>query len=404
MVGDIVNKTKIIIIIVSTILIIYLMSFFLLFNRDNEETFDNKIEEDEIKLNTSTIEVYSDTKLSDVLDLSNGIELIEDYKINTDKVGKIKLNVLYKDSELNERKGYLEINVVDTTPPFIGIGDHYSHIINTDFTFSKDVLCKDNYDRKVKCEIIGDYDINKLGVTNLKIVAIDSSNNKTEKEFEFRVIEKKDVKETPSYKSIDEIKIPDNASLMIDVSKWQEDIDWQQVKDAGVDYVMMRLGTQKAVDKGSVLDSYFEKNIKGAQAVGIKVGVYYFSYANDVNDAKEQAEWVVEQLKDYKIDLPVSFDWECWEFFNDFDINLHEFNEMGNTFLKIIEDNGYTAINYGSKIYFDNIWETFEYKTWLAHYTKETTYDKDYLIWQFSDKGRIPGIEGNVDLDFYYNK
>ena len=399
------NKNKIILFVsITFVLTISLIIFFLFFMDNKEETFEKLIEPEEIKLKKTSIEVYSDIKLSDVLNLTNGIELIEDYKIDTSKIGSVKLNISYKDSNSRERKGYLEINVVDTTPPFIGIGDHYSHIINTDFTFSKDVLCKDNYDRKVKCEIIGDYDINKLGVTNLKIVATDSSNNKTEKEFEFRVIERKDVKETPSYKSIDKIKIPDNASLMIDVSKWQEDIDWQQVKDAGIDYVMIRLGTQKAVDKGSVLDSYFEKNIKGAQAVGIKVGVYYFSYANDVNDAKEQAEWVVEQLKDYKIDLPVSFDWECWEFFNDFDINLHEFNEMGRAFLKIIEDNGYTAINYGSKIYFDNVWETFEYKTWLAHYTKATTYDKDYLIWQFSDKGRIPGIKGNVDLDFYYNK
>ncbi len=399
------KKNRIVIIVsVTLILIIFFVLFILFFMTDKKETFDKIIEPDVIKLKESSIEVYSDTKLSDVLDLTGDVQLIDDYKIDTNKTGIVVLNIRYKDSELKEKKGHLEIDVVDTTPPYIGIGDHYSHIINTDFTFYEDVICKDNYDRLTKCEIVGDYDIKKLGVTNLKIIATDSSNNKTEKEFEFRVIERKDVKKTPSYKSIEEINIPKNASLMIDVSKWQEDIDWKKVKEAGIDYVMMRLGTQKAVDKGSVLDSYFEKNIKGAQDAGIKVGVYYFSYANDIEDAKEQAEWVVEQLKDYKIDLPVSFDWECWKYLNEFEINLHEFNEMGRAFLKILEDNGYTAMNYGSKSYLENVWDIDEYKVWLAHYTEKTSYEKDYLIWQFSDKGRIPGINGNVDLDFYYNK
>ena len=399
------SKSKINIIL--TILILVFLSILIILIVTNKPTnFNRLIEEDEITLRKDKIEVYDEVLLSDILVVKDNYLLLEDYVINTNDVGKIRLNITYKDIVINkEKKGYLEAEIVDTTPPYIGIGDHYSHIINTNFTFYSDVICKDNYDRITKCQIVGDYDINQLGETNLKIVASDSSNNKTEKSFVLRVIERKDINDTaPVYKSLDEIKVPENASLMIDVSKWQEDIDWQQVKDAGIDYVMMRLGTQKAVDKESVLDAYFEKNIKEAKEVGIKVGVYYFSYANDIEDAKSQAEWVVEQLKNYEIDLPVSFDWECWKYFNDFEINLHEFNEMGRAFLKIIEENGYTAINYGSKNYLEKIWDIDEYDTWLAHYNSKTNYSKKYIMWQFTDKGKVPGIKGAVDLDFYYNK
>ena len=77
---------------------------------------------------------------------------------------------------------------------------------------------------------------------------------------------------------------------------------------------------------------------------------------------------------------------------------------MGRAFLKIISDNGYKAINYGSKNYLEHIWNIDEYGTWLAHYNDKTTYSKDYIIWQFTDKGVVPGINSVVDLNyFYYN-
>lgn len=398
------NKKTIIIILSVLIIINFGIIYFLLNN--NEESFDRLIKDDEITLKKDNIPVYEDIKLSEILDLKNNLRLADDYKINTGKVGKLKLNISYRD-DINDKdkKGYLEINIIDDVPPYIGIGDHYSHIINTNFTFYDDIICKDNYDRKIECKIVGDYNIDELGETNLKVVATDSGNNKTEKEFTLKVIEKKDIKDTtPIYKDIKDIEIPENASLMIDVSKWQKDIDWKLVKESGIDYAMIRLGTQKAVDKESVLDTYFEKNIKEAQEVGMKVGVYYFSYANDVNDAKIQAEWVVEQLKDYKIDLPVSFDWECWKYLNSFEINLHELNEMAKTFLNILKDNGYDVVNYGSKNYLEKIWNLDEYDVWLAHYIDKTTYEGNYIMWQFTDKGIVPGINSSVDLDFYYEK
>ncbi len=397
------TKKKIIIILLILIFIVGIAIGVLFFTLHNKESYDELITIDKIEVREKNIEVYSKVKLSEIVSLHNGIKLLEDYEIDTDKVGKIKLLVDYSEEE-KDKKGYVEVNIVDTTPPYIGVGNYYNHIINTNFTFNTDIICKDNYDKITKCEIIGDYNLDKLGDNNVKVVAIDSSKNKTERDLVIRVVEKSNKTSKPVYKKLEEIEVPENASIMIDVSKWQEDIDWKKVKESGIDYAMMRLGTQKGIDKESVLDSYFEKNIKEARENGVKVGVYYYSYANDIEDAKKQAEWVVEQLKDYELDLPVAFDWECFRYLNDFEMSLHDFNEMGTTFLKIIEKNGYKAINYGSKNYLEKIWNIEGYDTWLAHYTDKTTYSKNYIMWQFTDKGLVPGIKGAVDLNFYYNK
>lgn len=397
------TKKKIINILLISILVVVLIIVTLLFVLKNKESYDKFITVDKIEVIKDNIEVYSKIKLSEVLSPHSGIKLIDDYEISTDKIGKIKLPIDYSEEE-KDKKGYVEINIVDKTPPYIGVGNYYSHIINTNFTFNTDVICKDNYDKITKCEIVGEYNLDKLGDNHVKVVAKDKSNNITERDLTIRVIERKSSTSKPVYKKLEEIEIPENASIMIDVSKWQEDIDWKKVKESGIDYAMMRLGTQKAIDKESVIDSYFEKNIKEAQENGVKVGVYYYSYANDIAEAKIQAEWVVKKLENYELDLPVAFDWECFRYLNQFELSLHDFNEMGKTFLNTIEKNGYKAINYGSKNYLEKIWDIEGYDTWLAHYTDNTTYEKDYIMWQFTDKGLVPGIKGAVDLNFYYNK
>ena len=393
-------KKKVLIITLIFLIVVAFLVFFLLFNEKKEENFI--VPKEDISYFKSDIEVYSSVKLSDIIEL-NGYSIVNDYEIDTSETGAKELSFEYVNFD-ETKKGKITINVVDTTGPYIGIGDHYSHIINTNFTFYDDVLCADNYDRNISCEIIGEYDINTLGETELKISAEDKSGNKTIKEFELRVIEKPKDEKAKEVITIEEAlkRKDDNAKLMIDVSKWQKDIDWKKVKEAGIDYVMLRLGTQKALDKESVIDEYFEKNIREARENDIKVGVYYFSYANDVDDAKEQAEWVIEQLKSYKLDLPVSFDWESWKYFKDFNMNLHDLNELSRVFLDTIAKSGYDTINYGSKNYLENIWEKNDYPIWLAHYTDKTNYKGDYIMWQFTDRGIVPGIVGYVDLDYYY--
>ncbi len=383
--------------------------FFLNIRKDDEEIKKENNEEKQVEekedysIKNSEVEVYSNLKLDDIIIMNDEFILRENPIIDTNSLGNKKYLLRYCHRDRDDcREEEIIIKIVDTIAPYIGVGDHYSHIINTNFTIDKDVICADNYDKFVKCELTGEYDLNALGEYPMKYTAVDSSNNKTEKDFILRVIEKP--VDDNNLTKISDLTIPDNASILIDVSKWQKDIDWKKVKEAGVNYAMIRLGTQKAIDEDSVMDEYFEKNIKEAQANGIKVGVYYFSYANDIEDAKKQAGWVIDNLKDYKIDLPVSFDWECWKYFNGFNISLHDLNEIAETFLKEIESAGYTGANYGSKNYLVNVWSLNEYATWLAHYKEETDYNKDYLIWQFTDKGTVDGIKNAVDLNFYYNK
>ena len=397
-------KNRKIIIILSSILLVLigLLVCLKIFIKPEFYSLDEK----QVYLLKSKLEVYDYLSLSEIIHMDDGLELLKDYKVNTRNLGKQELEVIYLDEDKDKRKGTLEIEVVDTTPPYVGIGNHYTHYYGTNFTFYSDILCAGNYDKHIKCEIIGDYDETVVGETNLKIKAVDSNNNVTEKDFLLKVIEKP--KESASDSSIpfEEIKsrLPGNASLLIDVSKWDKSINWKEVKDAGVEYVMIRLGTQKALDKESVIDEYFERNYNGAKENGIKVGVYYFSYANDVEDAKEQANWVLDNIKDLEIDLPVCLDWESWQYFSEFDISIHDLNEIAETFLDEIKSKGYDVINYSSKSYLDNVWNLKEYNTWLAHYTVNTNYTGDYLMWQFTDRGIIPGIKGEVDVNFYYNK
>lgn len=394
---------KIIVLIISILLI--LLASFISFKLLYKPEF-YPLEEDKVYLEKKELEVYDYLDLSDILYIPNNYELLKNYKVNTNELGNKELEIIYKDDDGVKRKGFLNINIVDTTSPYVGIGNHYTHYLGTDFTFYKDILCADNYDRGVKCEIIGEYDEKVIGETNLKVKAIDSSNNVTEKNFLLKVIEKPKTTTNSNKLPFEEIKdrLPSNASLLIDVSKWDKDIDWKKVKNAGIDYAMIRLGTQKALDKESVMDEYFEKNIKGAKENGIEVGIYYFSYANDKEDAKEQAEWVLDKIKDYDIELPISLDWESWKYFSEFNMSLHDLNELAKTFLDTIKEHGYEVMNYGSKSYLENVWEIEGYNTWLAHYTINTNYSKDYLMWQFTENGEIPGIKGGVDVNFYYNK
>lgn len=376
----------VLIIIIATIIVVLLM------NNDNSENsnIENNNEKEEIL--SFDVEVYDKVTINDLTR-----EDVYDF-IDTEKLGKQEVE--YK---VNDEVKKIIVNVKDTTPPYIGLREYYNHIIDTNFTFEKDVICADNYDKNITCNIIGDYDISVLGENKLKVVATDSSNNKTEKDFILRVIEKPG-KSNPNYISAaDAIKNkPDNTELMIDVSKWQADIDWKKVKDSGVKYVMLRLGTQKAIDDESVIDDYFEKNIKAAHENGLKVGVYYYSYANDIDDAKIQAEWVLEQLKGYELELPVAFDWECWGFFNGFHISIHDLNEIAMTFLSTIEKEGYKVVNYGSKIYMENIWNLDNYDVWLAHYSDKTSYEGKYIMWQFTDSGLLNGVNGRVDFNYLY--
>ena len=191
--------------------------------------------------------------------------------------------------------------------------------------------------------------------------------------------------------------------LGIDVSSFQGEIDWEKVKNAGVEFAIIRLGFGYTVNMELVLDKYFQANLEGAKNQGLKVGVYFYTYANTLEEIEEQAKFINDNLHGEELELGVTFDWENWNNFQDYQVSFYDLNNMYDNFSSILKNKGYDTMLYGSKFYLSNVWSTSNRKIWLAHYTSMTNYDKDFKLWQFSDKGLVDGINGFVDLDILYN-
>lgn len=368
-----------------------------------------KIEVDNTKIKFKDdlkVEVYSRVKVSDVL-LSIEGNLVEDKVINTSSLGVRNLSFLYEDLEGKRRLGTLEVEVVDTTSPTIFLYGTYTLTLGDDKDLAMSIMSVDNYDNKPMREIIGTYDVDKVGDYNLTYTVTDNSNNSTSKNFVLKVIEPDEVSNSSKkYMDFEDIYTEyktDKTEIGIDVSKWQGEIDFQKVKAAGASFVMIRVGSQDGMEGESVADEYFKRNIEEALKNNLKVGIYYYSYAKSEQEAKKQAGWVSEMIKDYEVELPVVFDWENWSTFNKFDMSLYTINKVASTFLEAIEAYGYRSMLYGSKYYLENIWSDGEHLVWLAHYTNETDYQGDYFMWQLSSTGKIDGIDWFVDVDILYS-
>ena len=349
------NNKKIIILVL--FVIFFILCLILIFVLRNKKTSSEDKPITSLVQIKDSIEVYDNVKLSDIVNITNGT-LKNDDEIDTSTVRDMKLTVNYYDNYGKEASSLFDVSIVDTKSPYIGLAKAYTHVIGNEFNLEKNVMCGDNYTVKPKCYIKGDYDLNTEKSYDLTFVAEDESGNITEKDFKLNVVKKKNSSSSSSPKiSFNELKkrIPSGSSMMIDISKWQENVNWKKVKESGIDYVMLRVGTQKGIGGDSVIDSYFEKNVKGALENGLKVGVYYYSYAQNTSEAYEQAKWVVDKIKDYNIELPVAFDWECFNMFNSFNMNFHTLNVIADSFLEEIEKSGYKSILYGSKNYLENV-------------------------------------------------
>ena len=153
----------------------------------------------------------------------------------------------------------------------------------------------------------------------------------------------------------------------------------------------------------STLDKRFKENLKNAKAAGIKVGIYYYSYAKDTTESANQAKWIIKELDSEELDLPIAFDWEDWSDFMNYKINFNDLNDIANSFMGEIEKNGYKSMNYGSATYHERVWDTPNYPTWLAYYTDNNDFEEEYIMWQISSTGKVDGISGYVDLDIIKN-
>lgn len=351
---------------------------------------------------------FADTlRVSSFIESING-KIVDDYYLNTDSLGKKKIDFEYINDDGIKIKYNYEINVVDREAPLIWLGKSYNVTRGSEDNLIDKIMCGDNYDNNPECVIEGDYNLNNVGSYNLVFKATDSSGNVSKKKFILNVNEASSKKESNGVKSVTEFSDVikdyknDNTQIGIDVSKWQGDIDFSKLKSAGVEFVIIRIGSSTGINGENFIDSKFIQNIKNANSVGIPMGVYFYSYANSVDRAISDAKWIIENIKDYKVELPIAFDWENWGSFNTYELSFFGLTNIAKGFMDTVKSAGYDAMLYSSKTYLENIWMSVEYPVWLAHYTKNTNYAGDYSYWQICSNGRVDGINGDVDIDIRY--
>lgn len=201
----------------------------------------------------------------------------------------------------------------------------------------------------------------------------------------------------------------------IDVSTFQSSINWNQVKAAGVDFTIIRAGFRGYGSSGTLnKDARFDENMKGATQAGIDRGVYFFSQAITVEEAKEEARYVLNLIKDYEVTYPIAFDFENppaadarTQVLDS--PSMKSFNtDLVIAFCDTIREAGYYPILYTGLYWLNNRLDVSrlegKYDIWIAQYSTSITkpgYDKA-TIWQYASNGRVPGISGNVDLNKGY--
>lgn len=361
-------------------------------------------------LHKDKIDVFENIKLKDLIKEING-ELEENPKIKTTKIGKYKLKFKYYIPEEKITVPYeIEYEVVDSIPPIISMINSKTVTVGTK-EIESSLFCGDNYDSKPNCFIEGNYDLNTVGEYKLTYKGIDSSNNEVKKDFTLYVKPKTTTSSNNNttrsktyFTDIVKNYKTENTKIGLDVSHWQGNINFQKVKDAGVEFVYIRIGRGNGIGKEFVMDSKFKQNIEGFNSVGIPVGLYFYTYAASKQDAIKEAKWIVENIKDYKVDLEIAFDWENWSFYRDFNLSFYELTEVAKAFNKELAKHNYQGMLYSSKNYLENMWFEVDFPVWLAHYTKQTSYQGKYKVWQICDNGVVDGIPDNqVDINIMYN-
>lgn len=196
-----------------------------------------------------------------------------------------------------------------------------------------------------------------------------------------------------------------SGSMGIDVSKWNGSIDWNAVKNSGVSYVIIRCGYRGSSTGALIEDPKFKSNIKGAKAAGLKVGVYFFSQATNEVEAVEEASMAVNLVSGYGLNYPIFLDVEASGGRGDA-ISKETRTAVCKAFCATVQNSGYSAGIYANKTWLTekiNTGSLTGYKIWLAQYASVPTYKVTrYDMWQYSSKGKVSGISGDVDMNISY--
>lgn len=198
-----------------------------------------------------------------------------------------------------------------------------------------------------------------------------------------------------------------SSKLGIDVSSYQGDIDWNAVKESGVDFVFIRCGFRGYGSGEMVKDRNFDQNIQGAQAAGLQVGVYFYSQAVTKEEAVEEAEMTISLIGDYKLTYPVVYDWETVpeDTARTDMLGVDDLTDCTIAFCDKIREAGFVPMIYQNKrisLLKLDLPRLQNYDFWLAEYNDQASYYYNYRIWQYCSDGTVPGIEGNVDMNICF--
>ena len=203
------------------------------------------------------------------------------------------------------------------------------------------------------------------------------------------------------------------ALLGVDVAEYQGAIDWGQVKKAGIDFAILRLGWRGMTEGGLNLDATYQQNIEGAVGAGMPVGVYFFSQAVSEEEAREEAAFVLEALGGRELQYPVVFDWEQpfpseslpAEDLRAYDMTGEQVSRFALAFCQEIEKGGYTPCVYTNKTMaygFFDLELLKDYPLWYAEYQPAPSLYYGFDLWQYTASGSVSGIDGDVDLNLCF--
>jgi len=192
----------------------------------------------------------------------------------------------------------------------------------------------------------------------------------------------------------------------IDVSAFQGEIDWEQVADSGIRFAIVRLGYRGWGKAGKmVMDEYALANLEGARRAGLQVGAYFFSQALNKEEVDQEIEMILSILGDFQLDMPLVFDWEIpVPEARTANMDARTLTELHKHFSSTMEDMGFDTLIYFNWNLSKNLLylnELEDYPFWLALYQDRMTYPYKVEMWQYTDRGRVPGIQGDVDINIY---
>lgn len=185
----------------------------------------------------------------------------------------------------------------------------------------------------------------------------------------------------------------------IDVSRHQGDIDWDSV-NPHIDFSMIRAGFGK-----NNIDAKARRNVSECERLGIPYGLYWFSYALHPEMAKKEAEYLIEFIGEHKPEYPIVYDFEydtvTHATKNGVSINRSFVLDCTEEFCRTLEEHGFYAMFYTNQDYYQRYYQASKvaekYDMWYARYSQSA--GRKVTLWQYSDKGKLPGISGHVDLD-----